>query len=751
MKIIFYFIILIIYTTTLKSQTLNWAYLFGGPNSEVITDIAKDKSGNIFAVGNFNSEIDLSSAGQNIILNDPSGADGFLAKFDSEGNILWAFNFNSSFNTIYKISIDNQNNIYLLMVTLGTVDLDPSSNTVSLSNTTIVANDNNGNYLTHYNLNHAIGDIYYDMTISNNFIYVVSKFNGSFDIDPGPGVYPITGYNGIDIVIAKFTLDLNLELAFSIGGVANDYGTSIFVDNRDNMYVAGRFQNDIELNPNGTSLILNATDSYDAFFAKYNPNGELIFAKQISGNGDEYIKDMFVNKNILYLVADFTTQVITNPDTETNIFTTTGNSEIFIGKYSANNGAFIDSRHLQNSTSGNCFATNIIIDPWDNVIITVTLTGVNNIALDGGINNKDFGFQDIVILKYNPTFGLMYDFHLEGGEIDNLSAVFFDEFYNFIVGGSVRVNSIELNPNGTSFQLTPAGNSDMLLASYRQIVPPRMSLMTPDSIQFYAARFKSKIIYDGNDDIIRKGIVISERPFPTIDDYDFIIEFNDFSNDSINFFIRNLFSGTKYYIRTYAENSEYLGYSNQQVFETVPTMEDLAPNNGDGNFDGIRDSRQDEVLSIRGLNNQFITIIDKNKNGIYDEFVAASSDRSLDYFFPYGEFSFKINAPETQIKIYFHDIPDFTKYKYRKKTLSGRFVNMEYLEEGREFKNGKYISFVVLNLKDGDPFDMDGGVNGIIFDPGGPAIITENIPFWDWWYSFLLIPILIYGYKKYNV
>jgi hypothetical protein len=46
---------------------------------------------------------------------------------------------------------------------------------------------------------------------------------------------------------------------------------------------------------------------------------------------------------------------------------------------------------------------------------------------------------------------------------------------------------------------------------------------------------------------------------------------------------------------------------------------------------------------------------------------------------------------------------------------------------------------------------MDGGVNGIIFDPGGPAIITENIPFWDWWYSFLLIPILIYGYKKYNV
>lgn len=39
--------------------------------------------------------------------------------------------------------------------------------------------------------------------------------------------------------------------------------------------------------------------------------------------------------------------------------------------------------------------------------------------------------------------------------------------------------------------------------------------------------------------------------------------------------------------------------------------------------------------------------------------------------------------------------------------------------------------------------------NGVIYDPGGPAIpVNANIPIWDWWWVLVLVPGLVYSYRK---
>jgi hypothetical protein len=78
----------------------------------------------------------------------------------------------------------------------------------------------------------------------------------------------------------------------------------------------------------------------------------------------------------------------------------------------------------------------------------------------------------------------------------------------------------------------------------------------------------------------------------------------------------------------------------------------------------------------------------------------------------------------------------------------GQFDNVIF---STETINGNEVAVATLTLVDGGAGDYDGIVDGVIYDPGGPALpVSANIPFWDWWYALLLIPILVYSYKRFS-
>lgn len=121
--------------------------------------------------------------------------------------------------------------------------------------------------------------------------YVAGYFSGTADFDPGPGTYPLTARGGTDAYVAKYAPDGSLVWARRMGGdvvtssaVYDDWARAVAVDGNGNVYVAGQF--------NGTGdfggVALTAAGGRDAFVARLDPNGQVLWAKRWgASNTDE--------------------------------------------------------------------------------------------------------------------------------------------------------------------------------------------------------------------------------------------------------------------------------------------------------------------------------------------------------------------------------------------------------------------------------------------------------------------------------
>ena len=99
MRHILFFALLFI-SRIVNAQTPNfvWAKGFGGLDNENVSSVATDINGNVFMAGNFLSDtlnfdsLSLSNTNQNTSSFTYLKSDIFIAKFDNEGNTLWAKN-----------------------------------------------------------------------------------------------------------------------------------------------------------------------------------------------------------------------------------------------------------------------------------------------------------------------------------------------------------------------------------------------------------------------------------------------------------------------------------------------------------------------------------------------------------------------------------------------------------------------------------------------------------------------------------
>jgi hypothetical protein len=174
-----------------------------------------------------------------------------------------------------------------------------------------------------------------------------------------------------------------------------------------------------------------------------------------------------------------------------------------------------------------------------------------------------------------------------------------------------------------------------------------------------------------------------------------------------------------------------------------PWIEDQAPNNGDGNGDGIPDSQQGHVTSVPGLKpNTFLTVEvqdhkAENICGQIRGIMPVSNDalpEDKGYDHPFGNLSILLQCPSiaggsATIRIYYHGASDMDVFVYRKfgpTKPNGLPVWYTYKDAkfGRTRVGGKNVQYVDLTLADntlGDFLWNDYSSDGFILDPGGPA------------------------------
>ncbi len=256
----------------------------GGISQDRAFSVCTDPSGNSFITGYFLSP--SVTFGTYTITNGGAGWAVYLVKFDPTGNVLWAKSAGGwSQDLSYGVSCDPSGNVFMTgqfssaMITFGTFTLTSGGwNTIF-----ITKYDPNGNVLWAKNAGGTGNDCSTAISIDGAGNSYITGYFWSSSITFG--TYTLTNVGCSDLFIVKYDPNGNVLWANNSGGLSCEGSASISSDAVGNTYITGGF--------NGTSNLIFGTYTLsnvgvqNMFVAKYDTNGNVIWAKSAGGTGGD--------------------------------------------------------------------------------------------------------------------------------------------------------------------------------------------------------------------------------------------------------------------------------------------------------------------------------------------------------------------------------------------------------------------------------------------------------------------------------
>ncbi|MEQ8860341.1 MAG: hypothetical protein RIC56_17010 [Pseudomonadales bacterium] len=107
--------------TRVDRMDSGWTKEVGGRGDDTARGVASDRDGGLYAVGHFSDEMQTGRG----VLRSAGGKDGFIARFDRDGNPLWARAIGGTgLDEMYRVASDGRGNAYVIGTATGDVDVD---------------------------------------------------------------------------------------------------------------------------------------------------------------------------------------------------------------------------------------------------------------------------------------------------------------------------------------------------------------------------------------------------------------------------------------------------------------------------------------------------------------------------------------------------------------------------------------------------------------------------------------------------
>lgn len=319
-----------------------WAKGFGGMFNDEIKTIRCDINGNILVGGNFIDTADFDPGAASFTLNANSNNDSFIAKYDSNGNFIWAKQFAGN-NTLASLNLDNNGNILVTGNIFFTSDFDPglplynlgppTTNNIGLYVTKL---DSNGNFLWANGTFAPNENITGRSLTSDNLdnIYITGYFMGIPDFDPSVATYTLPSASLQRTYILKYNNSGNFQWVKTINGpTGHNWGNAVGIDAQNNPVIAGYYNNETDFDPGPGTYTLPAVSSTNmpSYVLNLSPTGNFNYAYQISGNSwPNAVKCS--TANIVYTTGYYTATGDFDPGPSTNTMALTGALDGFMHK-----------------------------------------------------------------------------------------------------------------------------------------------------------------------------------------------------------------------------------------------------------------------------------------------------------------------------------------------------------------------------------------------------------------------------------
>ncbi len=316
-------------------------------------------------------------------------------------------------------------------------------------------------------------------------VYHIGLFEApTMDFNPGGTGGIINNLGGEDIFIAKYHPDGSFIWVKAIGSPFTDLVTGIAFDADDNFYITGSFQSaSLDMNPGGSNGVLNNTSpgSEDIFLAKYDENGQLIWAKNCGGTGADLGKGVAVHRNEVYITGIFNSSNANfNPGSTGGIAPAPngpyGRYDVFLTKYDTS-GNFVWVKALGGSLDEDCYS--ITCDTAGDVTIGGRFysdtVDFNPGGAGGRFLNTGTGACDGWVASFNGNGSFKWAKHVGGDAafvMEEVKSVASDMDGNVFVTGFYSSSSVDLNPGGTGGLLVNLGtasgmiDADIFLVKY---------------------------------------------------------------------------------------------------------------------------------------------------------------------------------------------------------------------------------------------------------------------------------------------
>lgn len=466
------------------SQQLNWASKIGGAGNENSNTVYTDPAGNVYIAGKFEgNNVDFDPSGATFLLSSAGMGDGFVAKYTSTGQFLWAFRFGGADrDEANALAFDQSNNVYVTGFFRGSnVDFDPGAGVANLNSNgqsgsdpgyggdVVVAKYNaSGQYQWAFN----VGGSQYENAISiatdpSGNVYVGGYFrSGNVDFDPGAGTTMLNSAAGA-MFLAKYTTTGAFQWAINTGqGNADNSVFDLKTDNAGNLYATGFFQGtNIDFDPGAGVGALSSAGGFEMYVAKYNSNGQYQFAFKVGGTGLDIGRGLTLdNAGNIYVVGDFNgANIDFDPGAGTALLSSNGGSDVFLAKYN-NIGQYQWAFNFGGSASDIGWK---ITNDGSHLFVTGGFTGTSDMNPSAVVDNLvSAGGNDIFLGKYTLRGEYVCAFKIGGTGNDYGYSIASNVNNVFYLSGSFSGTNVDFDPTAATSNLSSASGDDVFLAKY---------------------------------------------------------------------------------------------------------------------------------------------------------------------------------------------------------------------------------------------------------------------------------------------
>ncbi len=457
-----------------------YARRIGGTAADQALSIKLDASGNIWVAGFFNGTASMSTSPA-VSLTSVGGADGFLAKYDINGNHLFSMRMGGTSTDIANaLSIDATGNVYVTGEFRNVADFGPDPANHSLTSAGnadvfVAKYSPAGVYQYARSVGGTDADRGYSLAISGTEVIVCGGFSGTADFQPGTGVTNLVSAGSNDGFVARYTDAGTLVYAHRMGSTAADEHRAVAATGTGIAYVTGFFWGSVDFDPGpGTTVLIapsTSSSNFNSFFAGYNATGNFTTAGLLGGvagaNAGSFAElprrirtDAAGN---VYLCGIFQGEVDFDPGPGTSLLTSNGGNDVFFAKYNSAGGLlFVKSI----GTTTNEDVTDLQVDASGNIHLVGYFRGTVDFDPGAGTANLiSAGLDDLFFAKYDANGNLVFARGTGAAGDDRCHGLALDATGNIYISGFFK-ETVDFDPGAGTTSLTASGSSDIFFAKY---------------------------------------------------------------------------------------------------------------------------------------------------------------------------------------------------------------------------------------------------------------------------------------------